>query len=140
MPTLATFKSNTFFRRYRFAGTYPGDASEKSAIAAAQVGTLGYVPGKSFGKYKKDDFIIWDAKRRALAAQALAERDGKLPDILCLQEVENLDAIRRFNEDHLDDHYPYMLLVDGWEPRNIDVGVLSVLPIVEVRSHIDDRG
>jgi len=32
MTTLATFNANNFFLRYRFAGTYPGDQSEKSAI------------------------------------------------------------------------------------------------------------
>lgn len=138
MPTLATFNANNFFLRYRFANTYPGDQSEKSAVEAADI-TLGYIPEKKFGKYLSRDFVIWDPIRRDLAAQALAEPDDKLPDILCLQEVENLDAIRKFNEDHLGAHYPYAMLIDGWDPRNIDVAVLSTLPIIGLRSHVDDK-
>lgn len=138
MPTLATWNANNLFLRYRFAGTYPGDVSGKSEREAARV-THGFVPERRFGRYKSDDFVIWDRLRRELAAQALAEPDGELPDILCLQEVENLDALRVFNQDYLGGHYPHALLVDGWDPRNIDVGVLSVFPILDLRTHIDDR-
>lgn len=138
MPTLATFNANNFFLRYRFANTYPGDQSKKSAIEAADV-SLGYIPEKKFGKYLSSDFVIWDSVRRDLAAQALSEPDGKLPDILCLQEVENMDAIRKFNEDHLGNHYAYSMLIDGWDPRNIDVALLSVFPIVSIRSHLDRK-
>lgn len=58
MTTLATFNANNFFLRYRFAGTYPGDQSEKSAIEAGEVATLGYVPEKRFGKAMAKDYII----------------------------------------------------------------------------------
>jgi hypothetical protein len=67
--------------------------------------TLGYIPEKQFGKYLSSDFVVWDPIRRQLAAQALAEPDGQLPDILCLQGVENIDAIRKFNQDYLGGHY-----------------------------------
>jgi endonuclease/exonuclease/phosphatase family metal-dependent hydrolase len=137
MPTLATFNANNFFLRYRFAGTFPGDQSKKSKVEAADV-SLGYIPEKKFGRYLSHDFIVWDGTRRDLAAQALSEADGRLPDILCLQEVENMDAIRVLNERHLGGHYKYQLLIDGYDPRNIDVALLSVFPIVDIRSHLDD--
>jgi endonuclease/exonuclease/phosphatase family metal-dependent hydrolase len=136
MPTLATFNANNFFLRYKFAKTYPGDLSGKSAIDAADI-TLGYLPEKKFGKYLSKDFVVWDPVRRDLAAQALAEPDDCLPDILCLQEVENMDAIRKLNEDHFGGHYPYQLLIDGRDPRNIDVAVLSVFPIENIHSNLD---
>ena len=79
-----------------------------------------------------------EPERRKLAIKALKEPDGKLPDILCFQEVENMDAIRAFNENYLKSYYQYSLLIDGYDPRNIDVGVLSTLPIEEIRSHIDE--
>ncbi len=137
MPTLATFNANNFFLRYKFANTYPGDMSKKSAVDAADI-SLGYVPGKVFGNYVQTKFVVWDAARRDLAAQALAEPDGVLPDIMCLQEVENMVSIRVLNEYHLGKHYKYAMLVDGYDPRNIDVAVLSVFPILDVRSHVDD--
>lgn len=138
MPTLATFNANNFFLRYKFTRTYPGDVSKKSIVAAAEVGAVGYLPAREFGSYVKSDYIIWDTERRDLAARALAEPDGQLPDILCLQEVENIHAIRALNDHHLGGHYGYSLLIDGYDPRNIDVGVLSRFPIRHVRSHIDE--
>jgi endonuclease/exonuclease/phosphatase family metal-dependent hydrolase len=138
MPSFATFNANNFFLRYRFASTFAGDTSRKSEIEATEVATIGYVPNKPFGNFGSDKFVVWDASRRKLAARALAAPDGALPDILCLQEVENLDAIRLFNQRYLDGHYPYRLLIDGHDERNIDVGVLSCFPITEIRTHVDD--
>ena len=137
MPSLATFNANNFFLRYKFAKTYPNDMSKASLIEASEVGAKGYLPGIAFGRYTKN-YIVWDPVRRKLAAQALRAPDGKLPDVLCLQEVENIQAIRTFNQRYLDDHYPYSLLIDAYDPRNIDVGLLSRYPIVDIRSHIDD--
>jgi endonuclease/exonuclease/phosphatase family metal-dependent hydrolase len=139
MPSLATFNANNFFLRYRFANTFPGDTSRKSEIEATEVATIGYVPNKPFGNFGSAKFVVWDARRRELAARALAAPDGRLPDMLCLQEVENLDAIRLFNQRYLGGHYPYCLLIDGHDERNIDVGVLSCFPITEIRTHVDDR-
>jgi endonuclease/exonuclease/phosphatase family metal-dependent hydrolase len=52
--------------------------------------------------------------------------------------VENIQAIRIFNQRYLGGYYPYSLLIDAYDPRNIDVGVLSRYPIGDIRSHIDD--
>lgn len=145
MPTLATFNANNFFLRYRFKDMFPGDRSGKSRISreardeATEVASLGFIPGKAKGGKFSRDFVVWDTKRRELAARALKAPDDRLPDILCFQEVENLDAIRLFNERYLDEHYPYRLLIDGHDMRNIDVGLLSVFPIEDVRTHVDER-
>lgn len=146
MPSLATFNANNFFLRYRFANTFPGDQSRKSLVEAAEVAGLGYIPGKlpesatrNARPYDRQRFVVWDEERRVLAAQALAEPEGALPDILCLQEVENLDAVRVFNDRYLGNHYPYLLLVDGHDVRNIDVAVLSRFPFQEIRTHMDLR-
>jgi endonuclease/exonuclease/phosphatase family metal-dependent hydrolase len=72
----------------------------------------------------------------AAAQQALAARIAAVDaDVLALQEVENLDALRRFNRDHLAQPYAYEVLVEGNDPRFIDVAVLSRLPIANVTSH-----
>ncbi len=138
MPTLATFNANNFFLRYKFSNTYPGDRSRTSLVEAAAVASVGYIPERSFGRYASTRYIVWDATRRELANHALREPDGQLPDILCLQEVENIHAIRIFNERYLGNHYPHSLLIDAYDPRNIDVGLLSRFPITRIRSHIDD--
>lgn len=76
-----------------------------------------------------------DAKPAA-AQQALATRIAAVDaDVLALQEVENLDALRRFNRDLLARPYPYEVLVEGNDPRFIDVAVLSRLPVADITSH-----
>jgi hypothetical protein len=72
----------------------------------------------------------------AAAQQALAARIAAVDaDVLALQEVENLDALRRFNRDLLAQPYAYEVLVEGNDPRFIDVAVLSRLPIANVTTH-----
>ena len=126
MPTLATFNANNFFLRYKFSQTYPGDMSRGSIVEATE--SVGYLPGTSFGNYGPRRYIIWDPERRDIAATALHEPDNQLPDILCFQEVENIEAIRAFNQTYLNNHYKYSMLIDGYDPRNIDVGLCQHYP------------
>ena len=58
-------------------------------------------------------------------------------DILMLQEVENISVLTEFNLVYLDGHYPEVILVEGNDPRGIDVGVLSQLPLTNVVSFAD---
>lgn len=51
--------------------------------------------------------------------------DYPMPDILCMQEVDSMDALRLFNEVNLDNYYHYAILLDSHDPRRIDVAVLS---------------
>jgi endonuclease/exonuclease/phosphatase family metal-dependent hydrolase len=56
--------------------------------------------------------------------------------VIALQEVENLDVLKRFRGERLKSSaYVEAMLVDGNDPRMIDVAVLSRFPIVAVRSH-----
>ena len=140
MPTLATFNANNFFLRYRFSRTYPGDERHRaSLIEASEVATIGYLPGLHFGRYAANRYIVWDQARRELAFDALRAPENQLPDILCLQEVENIHAIRILNDRYFGGYYDHSLLIDAYDPRNIDVGVLSRYPIKHIRSHIDDE-
>jgi endonuclease/exonuclease/phosphatase family metal-dependent hydrolase len=138
MLSLTTFNANNFFLRYKFTRSYPGSRAKEDLEEAAEAGLTGFLPGVSFGRYGKDQYIVWDSQRRQLAADALKEPDGVPPDILCFQEVENIQAIRVFNQLYLNGYYPYSLLIDGYDTRNIDVGLLSRLPIGGIRTHIDD--
>lgn len=56
-------------------------------------------------------------------------------DVLAIQEVEDLDTLHQFNRECLGQRaYRYCVLVEGNDPRLIDVGVLSRLPIGGVTS------
>jgi hypothetical protein len=81
--------------------------------------------------YDPDMFDLFNPLQRELTAKALARDGGVLPEVLCLQEVESLIALRAFNERHLGDHYKRALLVDSRDFRQIDVGVLTNLDKTE---------
>jgi endonuclease/exonuclease/phosphatase family metal-dependent hydrolase len=74
-------------------------------------------------------------KREAVAA-VLKELD---PDTAVLQEVEHLSVLEDLNRNELAGAYPHLALVEGNDPRGIDVGVLSKIPFENVVSHVDDR-
>ncbi|MEV5957211.1 endonuclease/exonuclease/phosphatase family protein [Streptomyces sp. NPDC051987] len=72
--------------------------------------------------------------------RVVAEVDA---DILLTVEVEDRLTLERFNTQVLADAlgrrpYPYNLLIDGNDPRGIDIGILSRHPITSVRSHLFD--
>lgn len=50
-------------------------------------------------------------------------------DVLAVQEVENVDILKEFNRDYLGGLYDHIVLIEGNDPRLIDVGVMSKLPI-----------
>jgi endonuclease/exonuclease/phosphatase family metal-dependent hydrolase len=55
-------------------------------------------------------------------------------DILALQEVENVAILHEFNAFYLDNLYIEEVLVEGNDPRGIDVAVLSKLTLINVIS------
>ncbi|MDM5270800.1 endonuclease/exonuclease/phosphatase family protein [Sulfurovum sp. zt1-1] len=56
-------------------------------------------------------------------------------DVLAVQEVEHIEILKQFNKEYLHDLYPYIALVEGNDPRLIDVAVMSKLPIGTIVSH-----
>jgi endonuclease/exonuclease/phosphatase family metal-dependent hydrolase len=75
-----------------------------------------------------------DPKDRAWIARRIQALDA---DVLCLQEVEDQEALEAFcREDlaplHVD--YPFRVVVEGNDPRRIDVAVCSRRPITRISS------
>ena len=56
-------------------------------------------------------------------------------DVLAVQEVEHIEILKQFNKEYLQNLYPHIALVEGNDPRLIDVGILSKLPIGAIVSH-----
>jgi uncharacterized protein len=73
-----------------------------------------------------------DAKLARVAA-VLVRIDA---DIVLLEEVENIGILERLAAEA---DYPIARLVEGNDPRGIDVAVLSRLPLVAYVSHLRDR-
>ena len=70
-------------------------------------------------------------KLEQLAATILAYDDGNGPDIIALQEVENVRVLDRLRRGYLNTAgYGEPVLIEGRDDRGIDVAFLSRLPLV----------
>ena len=78
-----------------------------------------------------------DFKLRQLAEAILQVNDGRGPDIIALQEVENASILTRLSRDYLQAAgYGEVVLIEGRDLRGIDVAFLSRLPLAgEPRLH-----
>jgi hypothetical protein len=126
---LCFFNANNLFLRYKMGRKYPGDISGKSYFADTR---WGFVPPYSKGLFKP-----FRPEQTELSATAVSSEG--LPEILCVCEVENLLALRKFNEDFLGNLYKNALLIDSRDYRQIDVAVLTTKDILSVRSYMDSR-
>jgi endonuclease/exonuclease/phosphatase family metal-dependent hydrolase len=81
----------------------------------------------------KVSFDLLNENEKELTAKAIEALNA---DVIALQEVENLDVLKRFRTGHLKKlKYTHAMLVDANDPRQIDVAVLSRFPLVATRSH-----
>ncbi len=123
MPTvrIASFNAENLFARFTFA------------------------PGVDVGHAVRDGwdvdktlFTILDEPAKKITAQTILAANA---DVIALQEIENLDTLKRFRATYLGGTktYPYAVSIDGNDPRLIDVALLSKHPIVHVRSYQDLR-
>lgn len=118
MPTIriGTFNCENLFARYKF----------NSNVDPAKAVKNGF-------DINMTQFAILDEMEKKLTAKAIAALNA---DVIALQEVENLDVLKRFRSDRLKSlNYTFAMLVDGNDPRQIDVAVLSRFPLVAARSH-----
>lgn len=71
-----------------------------------------------------------DFKLRQLSKAILQVNDGRGPDIIAFQEVENAGILTRLSRDYLQAAgYSEVVLIEGRDLRGIDVGFLSRLPL-----------
>jgi endonuclease/exonuclease/phosphatase family metal-dependent hydrolase len=134
--TIGTFNVENLFTRYKFRGkrvAYTENGERKyryepytpeELLAAVERGFI--LDRNLFQRLLEDS--------RVLTAKAIRALDA---NIIGLQEVENLDTLKLFNTGYLKGSakFDFPLLIDGNDPRFIDVAVLSRLPIDFVRTH-----
>lgn len=85
----------------------------------------------------RDQCLHWDwsdrmieTKLEVLAAAILQVGNGRGPDIIALQEVENTAIVERLRNEHLAAAgYRPTILIEGDDARGIDVAFLSRLPL-----------
>lgn len=120
MPTLrlATFNAENLFARYRFKDSF--QATEDDGFTINDLA-----------------FRIYEEESKRITAKAIRKVNA---DVICLQEVESLPVLDRFNSYFLGGmQYAHRAVIDCFDPRQIDVAVLSRYPIVSLRSHREER-
>ena len=94
----------------------------------------------------RDQCLYWDwsdtivdQKLKGLAEVIKQVDGGRGPDIVALQEVENISILERLREQHLAGlGYQPGILLEGKDRRGIDVAFLSRLPMLSVELHSID--
>jgi endonuclease/exonuclease/phosphatase family metal-dependent hydrolase len=86
----------------------------------------------------RDQCLNWDwseeiveAKLEAVAAAIRQVEDGRGPDVIALQEVENTEILERLADGYLAESDYEPILIEGDDERGIDVAFLSRLPLAE---------
>ena len=127
---IGQFNLENLFNRYRLLDHERGARTgkpvdpEKFVREGGNINMLGW---------QVEDFDTVSSAQRKATAKVIARN---APDILAVQEVENLFALESFARRFLKGlGYRYAAVLDGNDPRQIDVGVLSKYPITHLRSH-----
>jgi endonuclease/exonuclease/phosphatase family metal-dependent hydrolase len=126
---VGTFNLNNLFSRYNFQGEIEAIAAGDNTIEARYEFTdpTSYRVRTFMGRLVKGK----DAEDTVRVATRIASMDL---DVLAVQEVEDIGTLKRFVIDNLGGLYPHVVLVEGNDPRLIDVAVLSKLPIGGITS------
>jgi hypothetical protein len=134
---VGTFNLNNLFSRFDF----------RADVSTASASTVKVEERTSFSFDDPSGFKLRTylgklvrgklATERALIAERIKRMDL---DVLAVQEVEDIDTLRQFARDDLGGLYPHVALIEGNDPRLIDIGLLSKLPLGGVTSwqHVPD--
>ena len=121
---VATFNVENLFTRYLFARDADRERADVHGFTSEDL-----------------RFRLHDADAKRITADAI---EAARADVIALQEVESLDTLKQFRDRFLGGRevWPHAMVIDGNDPRRIDVGVLSRFPIVHVRSwqHLEVGG
>jgi hypothetical protein len=93
----------------------------------------------------RDDWIGWVELAKEAVDETSTRMTAKVIDggvnaeIIAVIEAEDRPSLLRFNEELLGEKYRHIMLVDGNDPRGIDVGIMtkSGFPIRTIRSNVD---
>lgn len=124
--TIGTFNLNNLFTRWNFQAEVPRGTTLTQTLefgpdAEARLRTF---RGNVVSAKKPRDKATIAARVKAIDV-----------DVLAVQEVENIEALRTFNRESLGGLYPHVVVIEGNDPRLIDVGLLSKYPVGQVVSH-----
>ncbi len=130
---VTTFNVENLFNRYAFL-----DLPWENRNFEQFVQAVGLVSVAS----RKGDLVSYATTeiQRNNTAQAILD---SRPDILTVQEIENIYTLRNFNDSYLDNYFDRIISIDGNDLRGIDVGLMikrerKDIEIVNIRTHVED--
>lgn len=129
---VTTFNLENLFNRYALLDTPWENRSYEKLVQAVGLASIASRAG---------DLVSYEITLVQRDNTGRAILDSK-PDILAVQEVENLYTLRIFNNQYLKNYFDRMILIDGNDPRGIDVGFLIrrgfAGHITDIRTHVDE--
>jgi endonuclease/exonuclease/phosphatase family metal-dependent hydrolase len=129
--SVGTFNLNNLFSRYNFKGEI--EAIHNLDTTLGSEATYEFTPADTWKIRTYRGGLV--KGKSTEDTERIATRIKNIDvDVLAIQEVEDIDTIHQFNREYLDWMYPYIVLVEGNDPRLIDIGVLSKLPIGGITS------
>jgi len=128
---IATFNVENLLQRFNFKYTQSGLAREPA------LELLGVTDEEEDLRLRKALYVSHTDDSRQMTAQAVRDMDA---DVVCMQEVDSRKILDDFNELYLKKsagvHYGWRRVIEGNDPRGIDVAVMAKQRI-EAVSHAD---
>lgn len=129
---ITTFNVENLFNRYAFLDKAWNDRDYEDYIQAVGLASLS---GRQGGLVSYEVTNI----QRNNTAQAILDME---PDILAIQEIENLYTLRIFNNVYLDNYFEKMISILGNDSRGINVGLAVKkgvnAEILNIRTNADE--
>ena len=140
MPiTVGTFNLNNLFSRFNFRAEIDEDLGGDGKTLEASY-TFSDPSQVRVRRYRGKLVRGKDAQGREHVARRLLGTHEDIEvhppdvDVWAVQEVEDIDTLRFFAATELAGTYPHVVLIEGNDPRLIDLAVLSRLPLGAVTS------
>lgn len=141
---IGTFNLNNLFSRFNFDFRAEVPDLKEGSVEFKKVQKLVSGLNERSVEYEGVALKHKDAEDRKAVVRRIQAMDL---DILAAQEVEDIETLRYFVNHELDTHglYPHLILVEGNDPRLIDLAILSKYPIGAVTTwqhavHSDNPG
>lgn len=133
--TVGTFNLNNLFSRFNFQAEIDSDVGGGGDEQLAASYVFADPSTVRVRRYRGRLVTGKDAQaRHAVAMRLLGTHEdivvaAPAVDVWAVQEVEDIDTLRFFAANELGGAYPHVALVEGNDPRLIDLAVLSRLPL-----------
>lgn len=128
MIKVGTFNLNNLFSRYNFEGEIISIPPKTEKIEDFTFTDGSFKTRTYFGRLVQ--------AKKTKDTETIANRIKRIDlDIIAVQEVEDIEVLKYFNEKYLGGMYSDVVLVEGNDKRHIDVGILSKMGIGAITSY-----